>query len=166
MERIYVGSLSDVPGVVAANTFLAFFMPANSQKFALALLVSCLNYSTGASATPDSMTIRRISSASGGTIITPSTIPRFMETDEDPAMQMISGNPTVATTSRIPLVGYPPPISVGTGTGSSITQTSPGGASFSILPGTGLAFQTAAGNTSQMWNMEFVWQEIYLPPSS
>lgn len=165
MQRIYVGTLFDQPGVVAANNYLSFFMPANSPKFAVALLVSCWPYSIGASMTPNSMQISRISAASGGTLIAANQIPRFVDTDEDPVLQMRSSNPTV-TTSRLPLVAYPPPITSGVGGGQAVTQSSPGGASFSILPGSGLVFSTAAGNVSQMWDIQFIWTEVYLPPSS
>lgn len=166
MQRIYVGAQFDVPGVVAANTFLAFYMPSTSPKFAVALNVSCIPYANGASSVTNSMTIRRITAASGGTLVAASTIPRFTRTDEDPSLQMLIGNPTVTASARIPLVGYPPPMSTGTGTGAGVTQQSPGGASFDILPGYGLAFQTAAGNVNQLWNLQFIWQEFYLPPAS
>lgn len=166
MERVYVAAQFDVPGVVAANTFMSFFMPATSPKFALPLLVTCLNYSSGQTTTPNSMTIRRISAASAGTLIAANTIPRFVENEEDPVMEVRIGNPTVITNNRIPLVAYPPPISTGAGTGSATSQQAPGGVSFSIVPGSGIAFQTAAGNVNQMWNFQLIWEEVYLPPAS
>lgn len=141
-------------------------MPSTSPKFGVALLVNVQNYAIGVSNTPNSMTIRGITAASGGSLIAANTIPRFVDTDEDPVMQVRISNPTVINNSRIPFVGYPPPFSTGAGAGSSVSQQSPSGASFIIPPGSGLAFQTAAGNTNQVWNMEFVWTEVYLPPSS
>lgn len=164
-QRIYVAAIFDAPGVAAANNFMAFFMPATSKKFAVALNVTCVNYATGPSNTPDSMTISRITSASGGTLVAANMIPRFVDTDDDPALQVFTGNPTVST-GRVPFVGYPPPISGAGGTGSEVSQQAPGGASFVIPPGTGLVFNTAAGNTAQMWNLQFIWTESYLPPSS
>lgn len=162
MERIYTVSLNDTPGVVAANNFLSIFVPANSNKFNVGILVSSSSYSTGMSSTPNSMLIQRTTAASGGTLLAASNIPRFTSTDEDPVSEVRTGNPTVSL-FRTPLLGYTPPLTTGAGAGATYVETSPPGAAFTLFPGQGVVWYTTAGNVNQMWNLQVVWQEFYLP---
>lgn len=161
MERIYVHSLNDAAGVVAANNFVSYFMPANSVKFAVALLITVQNYSVNVAAAANSMLVSRITSSTGGTPVAAANIGRFADGDEDPSFAVATGNPTVVTT-RAPLVGYPPPISGAGGTGSTSVQSSPGNGSFIMGPGQGLVVYTTAGDVDQRWNIQLIWQEFYL----
>lgn len=162
MERVYVYSLIDTPGVVAANNYVSIFVPSTSNRLATLVLSNTVNYAIGSSSTAQSMNIQRCSAASGGTLIAASNIDRFLSTDEDPAAQIRIGNPTTTLVQQ-PLVGYPPPFATGAGGGASSVQTSPPGASFNLLPGEGLVWYTNSGNTNQVWNIQFAWVETYLP---
>lgn len=161
-ERIYIFSTIDQPGVVAANNFLTLFNPVNSGKLIIPLVISCENYTIGASSTATSMTVGRISSATGGTLVAASTIPRFKTTDDNCSAEVRTGNPTV-TNVRASGIGYSPPLSTGAGIGAVITQTELSGVQFILQPGEGLVWSTAAGNTNQVWTLRATWQEVYLP---
>lgn len=157
--NIYVFTVTDIVGVVAANTYYAFFNPANSTKVHVGLSLSITCYSTGSSTTPNSMQAFRTSATSGGTLASPqSAIGRFMTSAPDPQTLHYTANPTVTTTSALPIGGWPPAISTGTGTSNSLA-TPPPGQAFTVLPGQGVCFKTAAGNINQMWGFTYIWGE-------
>lgn len=153
----YVALVNDVPGTVAANNFLVAFNPTASPITMQALTTSVSSYTTGASSTPDSLLIQRISSVSGGTQVTPSSITKFATFQPNPRVQIFTGNPTV-TLVGVPIRAFAPPITVGTGGGGTGTQGAPAAALF--LPGQGAVWYTTAGNINQMWNIDFVWGEF------
>jgi hypothetical protein len=155
----YFYLLKDAPGVVAANTFLSVFNPASNGKLNIPFELIVSNYSTNASQTADSMTVSLISSASGGTPVAANTINRFVPSWPDPVADVRIGNPTVVTTG-LPLVAFPPPYNAAGAQGSAagLSQLL-SGQSFILNPGVGVAFQTAAGNTAQVWNINFFWAE-------
>lgn len=154
---VYVYTLLDVPGVVAQNNYVSFFNPANSGKVMVALAGIVSTYAVNLAASPNSLATRRITGASGGSLVTASTVPRFQSVNPDPVVQVRTGNPTI-TGAGLPLSAFPPVIS--DKTGSPGTQTSPAGApSFVCLPGEGLVWNTAAGDVNQIWNITFLWGE-------
>lgn len=156
--NVYLYTLTDAPGVVAQNNFVSFFNPSNSGRLVIALAGIVSAYATGTSSTSNSLTTRRITGASSGSLVAANTVERFVTSSPDPAFQVRTGNPTI-TGAGNPLSSFPPPISIGTGTPG--TQTSPSGApSFVCFPGQGLVFNTAAGNINQVWNVTFLWGEI------
>ena len=155
---IYNYCLNDIPGVVAANTFVSFFNPASSTVTMSAILAIVTNYDTGSSQAANSMTNQRITAASGGTLVAASTIPRYAIPLPDPQVQVRIGNPTV-TTSGLVTIAYPPPFASIPSIGSSTSVAAPPGTAFLCPPGNGLIFSTAAGATTQMWNITFVWSE-------
>jgi hypothetical protein len=158
-KGFYVGAITDVPGVVAANNFMCFFVPATATIAHVSFEVIVQPYSVGMSSTPNSMVVQRVTSCSGGTLQAASTTGRFLTTMPDPQSQIFTNNPTCTVTGPN-LAAFPPPISNGVGSGSTSSQTVVPGASFTMLPGQGLLFRTAAGNTNQMWNIEYVWGEF------
>ena len=155
----YSFSITDAPGVVAANNFLAFFVPSTAtiSQGLLGIIIS--TYAIGSSGTANSMLLQRITSASGGTLATPSTIARFITTMPDPQTQIFTNNPTV-TTSESVIGGFPPIFSVGTGNSGIGVFTTPPGLTAELLPGQGVVLGTSAGNTNQRWNIQFNWEEF------
>lgn len=159
--KFYNYSASDIPGVVAANNFISQFNPANSGKTVVVYFADVDQYATGVSTTPNSMVAYRTTAASGGTLVPASTISRFDPTIGDPVLQIRTGNPTVTIDPVLSAQIFhdPPPISGGAAGASSASTAVPPGATFVIPPGHGAVFQTAAGNTSQMWGFRFIWAE-------
>jgi hypothetical protein len=154
---IYLYTLVDVPGVVAANNFLAVFNPANSGKVHVALQLIVASYSGGVTATANSLISKRITASSGGTLVSASTVARFRTDWDDPASAVRIDNPTV-TTSGLGLAVVSPVVSAGVGQ-SSAQISPPPGASFVMTPGQGLVFYTAGGDVDQVWNITYLWTE-------
>jgi len=165
--HIYRYSLVDAPGAVAANTFLSVFNPRSSPVLhrMLGLIVSV--YAMGVTVSGSSLVMRRSTAQSGGTLVTASTVERYVSTDPDPAAVLRVDNPTV-TASGLPLRGIPPAVAVGTdvsagGTGSDLSQPpSPTVTSWVLRPNHGLVFATADGYVNQLWNIAYTWTEVPL----
>lgn len=156
---IYSYTLNDAPGVAAANNFISFFNPASSTETMSAIQAIITNYDTGSSTTPNSLTFQRISAASGGTPVPASSIGRFVPSWPDPSVQVRIGNPAITTTGLV-LAAFAPPFAGIGALGINSTTSAPPGTAFLCPPGTGVAFSTAAGSTSQMWNVTFSWAEL------
>lgn len=155
---VYTFTLVDVPGVALANNYLSFFNPANSGRSAIALQLSIYCYATGTTSVAKSMLTKRITAASGGTLIAANTIGRFQTFYSDPILQVRIDNPTVTTTGLV-INAIPPVISVGVGVSSSV-QSATAGSSFVYAPGEGGVLYTEAGDTDQVWTIQFVWSEV------
>lgn len=156
VKGVYIGLVSDVPGTTAQNVFLALFNPPGGNIVsALQLTVSA--YTIGSSSTPSSFLVSRITGYSGGTLVAPATVPRFVTTMPNPVTQVVTGNPSV-TLSGTPVYNLSPPISTGAGT-SGVGSISAAAAAL-VLPGQGLAFYTAAGNTNQLWDVNVAFEEF------
>lgn len=159
---VYVTIASDQLGTVAANNIIAIMNPANSGRLHVALFLSVGTYAQGVSGTADSLLGHRITAASGGTQYTNANIDRFGTTMPDPVTQVFIGNPTVTLDRFNSNYVNEPPFSTGAGGGLVKSVATVPGASFSLQPGQGLVFGTAAGNTNQLWNVEYIWGEIKL----
>lgn len=161
-QGVYVLALRDIAGTVAANNLIAMFNPIGSGVVHVALLLDVGSYSIGASSTPNSFNGHRITAASGGTQVSGSVIDRFDTTMPDPKTNMFSGNPTVTLDKYRSNYVTEPPFSVGAGGGLTQSNNTVPGASFVLYEGQGLAFGTTAGNTNQVWNVEYIWGEVAL----
>lgn len=156
---VYVYSLTDVPGVVAANTFVSFFNPAGSGKAFAALQVLIQPYATGATSVDASFALFRTTAASGGTLVSASTINKFDPAHPNPVTQVRIGNPTV-TTSGLVIGSTAPAVTAGFGNNAPLTVQAAQGAALIAYPGTGIAFQTSAGDVDQRWNFSLFWTEV------
>ncbi len=105
------------------------------------------------------MNIFRTSAASAGTQIAAANIGKFLTTDPNAVAEVRTGNPTVTTVGTSVQV-FAPPISVGVGTGTTGSATTPPGAGAIALPGQGVVFNTSAGDVDQVWNIGIVWAEV------
>lgn len=159
-HAFFTASINDTPGVVTANTFFAVYNPPTSGHIHVAFQASVAEYAVGSSGTANSMLVQRFTSYTGGTLVTPSTVGRFLTTMPNPTTQVIIGGPVLSGVG-IALTGFPPPFSTGTGVTSSSGRVPVTGASFTMLPGQGLAFSTAGGDTNQRWNIQYVWAEYH-----
>lgn len=156
--QFYFHTIFDVPGVVAANTFLSIFNPVGSGKTISFYAVNPSSYTIGASSTPNSMVVDRITAASGGTLIAAANINKLYTATPNSIAEVRVSNPTVTKTG-LTLDSWPPPLSTGAGQGSTTYSVPPPGQGFTCLPGQGIAFSTAAGNTNQVWSLNVNWAE-------
>jgi hypothetical protein len=155
---VYVYTLMDTPGVVAANTFISFFNPANSGKVMFAIQGSVTTYSSAAAGSANSMGTYRISAASGGTLIAASTVYRVASFWPDPGTEIRIGNPT-NTVSSLPLAVFPPVISSGGGGDAVANISAPTNPGSPFFPGEGFIFKTLGGDVDQVWNITFIFSE-------
>jgi hypothetical protein len=155
----YGYAIADTPGVVATNNFLSIYNPASSVKTIVWLAAFFHRYTIGSSSTPNSMILYRTTAASGGTLISPANVTKFVTVQPNAVAEVRVGNPTVTLLNSTVVFSASPPL----GTGVAATQgaeTSPPTGPLAIsLPGEGLVFQTAAGNTNQMWGVALDWAE-------
>lgn len=156
----YVASLTDVPGVVAANNYMSIENPTGGTKLIVLSGLFISTYSTAASSTRNSLQGFLATGLSGGTTIASSAISKFDSTTANATAVVRSGNPT-ATTGAV-IFNSPPPI--GTTTSQYVHSVGNGGSSAAggliLRPGEGLVMRTAAGNTNQTWNISIEWMEI------
>lgn len=156
----YIFSINDIPGVAAANNFLALFNPVGSGKkmYYLGAYISTF-VASGGSTTRQSMQGHAITTSTGGTLATTADIFKLDSTFANAAAQVRTGNPTVTYGPNV--FNSPPPInttttqyvhSVGLG-----FATIGGGVIF--REGEGVVFTTDAGNTNQTWNLSIGWAE-------
>lgn len=155
---VYFHALVDAAGTVASNNYLSVLNPVGSGKIAIALGFISSNYS-GASVTgAQSLRAFRTSAHSGGTDVTAASVNRFLTAFPNPSAQVKIGNPTTTNTNPTnPMIGIPP--ALGTGAQSPQTVSPTPGASFVFLPGEGIVFNVPAGDTDQLWNMQYIWAE-------
>lgn len=158
-QNFYFHALVDLPGVVAANNYLSFFNPVGSGKISIAYQATVLPWAGGATSADASMTVTRTTAASAGTLVAASAVNRLVTTTPNPVTEVRTGNPTVTTTGT-PLIGFPPAITAAAaGVSSSAITVSPPGAGFVMLPGQGIVFSAALGDTDQRWDIQFIWAE-------
>ncbi len=153
---VYFHAVVDAPGTVASNNYLSVFNPSGSGKIAIALGFLCGSWSNAAVTNVSSLTAYRISAASAGTQISAANVNRFLSSFANPTSEVRVGNPTVTTTSS-KMIGIPPVIGDKANTVATVAPTP--GASFVFLPGEGIVFNTPLGDTSQFWDMQYIWAE-------
>lgn len=158
INGVYVFSLANTPGVVAANNFLSLFNPVGSGK--TAAFSGCFVSSTSAGGTTETEPMRgfRITAASAGTLQAASAVVKFVSTYPNPALQVRTANPTCTIDGAI--FNTPPTISATVG--STEVHSVGSGAQlgvFSLAEGEGVVLRTAAGDVDQRWNLSIVWGE-------
>lgn len=157
---VYVFSIASQPGVVAANTFLTVFNPVGSGKtvsFSAAFISTAAGAASGATAP---MRGYRIASApTGGTVQGAATIAKFNNSYANTVVEVRTANPTV--TLGPALWNTPSAVTTGAGGGQFVHEvdTPAGSPPFVLAPGEGIAINTAAGDTDQVWNLTIVWAE-------
>lgn len=159
MGNFYTFNLPDQTGVVAANNFFSLFNPITNTKNITIYRATVTPWTSAASNTFVSMQALRITAASGGTVVAPSTISKFNTSQPDSIADIRTANPTVTTTG-ITLFSAAPPLSAGAqGATAQLVTDIPSGSTFVLQPGQGVVATTASGNTGQKWNFSITWLE-------
>ena len=157
IKGVYVVSLPDLFGVVAANNYVSLFNPVGSGKAISVFSATVSSYLvTGGTNIRASLLATRVTSASGGTLLPASSIAKSRTSYANSAAEVRINNPTVTFTSNV--IAFPPPVGADTA-GSSDRVVAATGASVVCAPGEGLAFHTASGDINQTWNISFAWGE-------
>ena len=159
-KGVYVFSIGDVPGVVAAQNHLSLFNPSGNTKTFIFGGVFISSFSVAAiTLTANSMRGFRITTASAGTLQTNSTaVTEFQSTMPTSSAEVQTGNPTVTLGPAV----FSSPLQVGNGVSSAVHSilAPPGSGAFTFAPGEGLVLQTATGDVDSRWNISFVWAEV------
>lgn len=159
IDSVFVYSVGNVAGVVAANNYLSLFNPVGSGKllsFGSAFISST---TAGGTTVTDPMQGFRITTATGGTLQATSTFGRFVTSEPDSVAEVRIGNPTVTLGAQ--LFNSPPAISATTGSTNVHIIPVPGGLQpFILAEGEGIVLRTLVGDTDLRWNLSVVWAEI------
>jgi hypothetical protein len=161
VKGAYIFSVTDAVGVVAANNYMTLVNPVGSGKVIIVLGAFVSTYvASGASTTRNSLQGQQCGVATGGTVAGAAAIAKFASIMPASIADVRTGNPTVTAGANV--FNSPPPINTTTsqfvhsvGAGAS-TASGP----LTLAPGEGFVIRTAAGNTSQTWNISIVWGEI------
>lgn len=154
---VYFVALVDEPNTAAQKNFLSVFNPSTSPRVSVAVSFIVQSYAIQGTTVAESLTVYRTTAASGGTLIAAADVPRFNPLHPDPKVEVRINNPTVTTSGR-QLLGIAPVVSTGAGAAGQTVSPTPG-ASFIMYPGQGLVFMTDAGDTDQLWNLQYAWVE-------
>lgn len=155
----YSFSISNMPGVVAANNFVTLMNETGSGKTLQVFSATVGSWISGGatSATSTSMICQQIISSSGGTLQNQAAIARLDRTMPAPTGAVRTANPSVLFAAEI--ISFPPPIGVDTGNSlNRIVSTQDSGVV--LHPGEGIRFFTTVGSVNQFWNVAFSWGEI------
>jgi len=155
---VYVFSLAEIPGVVAATNHLALFNPIGSGKNVIFGGAFISSTSASGSTITDPMRGFRATLISGGVLQADSASAKFVTANPDPVAEIRTGNP--AATLDGAMFNSPPAISATTGVTPVHAVPVPGGTGpFLLVPGEGMVMRTAVGDVDQRWNLSVVWAE-------
>lgn len=158
VSSAYIYSLAEVQGVAAANNYLSLFNPSSNTKRVLIAGLFLSNTQTNPSAVTTPMRGWRVSTATGGTLVTDlATIAKVQTPDPDPTVEIRTGNPTV--TLGAALFNSPPNLD-SRSTNVHDVDLPPGFKPFMLLPGEGIAVRSDTQTTTIFWNMTIVWAEV------
>lgn len=161
IKGAHLFSFVDVPGVVAANNYLAITNPVGSGTNIVMPFVHINTYAVGGTSIGASMKIIITDAASGGVLIPDSGVVTLSPTYPQPLAEIRTTNPT-ATLGPL-LIGTPPPLSTGAGASSvaafnleanSVTGT------YLLTEGESFMFRTEGGDADQRWNITIAWVEL------
>lgn len=159
IDSVFVFSVGNTAGVVAANNFLSLFNPIGSGKvlsFGSAFISST---TAGGTTVTNPMQGFRITAASAGTLQAASAFGKFITSEPDSVAEVRTDNPTVTLGAQ--LFNSPPAISATTSSTNVHIIPVPGGLQpFTLVEGEGIVLRTALGDTDQRWNLSIVWAEI------
>lgn len=161
ISGVYLFSINDVPGVVAANNFLTLTNPVGSGKTIFMPYVAVSSYAaTGTASVNNSLIISMATGVSGGTDGSASII-SFSDSYPAPSGVVRSGNPTATVGS--PLIGVPPAIISGSGVSVTLLASLEANAAAgtkALTEGNSFLLRTTAGDTDQRWNFTIAWLEF------
>lgn len=155
----YSYGIIDTVGVATSNNFLSLFNPSSSTVTALPTEAGITCYALTTAQVAGSMAAYRISAASGGTLVTSSDVNKFRTVNPTPVCEVRTGNPTVTRVNSTPLLFKSPSVNTGGGNSGTVDVRTTALDVFSLKPGEGIVFNTAAGDTDHIWNLVLVWAE-------
>lgn len=160
IKGVYLFSMNDVPGVVAANNFLTLTNPVGSGKVILMPTVLASTYAFSAAAVSNSMIVSVATAVSGGTTETTNVL-KLNAAYPAASGVVRTGNPTA--TPGPALVGIPPAFNSGSGVSATIfaaLEASSAAGTIVLTEGNSFLFRTAAGDVDQRHNITIAWLEI------
>lgn len=158
---VYGVTAVNVPGVVAANTYLTVFNPVGSGVVITPIRAEVQCLTIAAALDPSYMQASLITSSTGGTLVAATDVNKFDEVHyPDPEGEVRIGNPTVTIRHPYALATWPPVVSTGEGnTGAAVMALTGAGQFF--YEGEGFAYHADGGDVDQSWSFHFVWGEIH-----
>lgn len=156
----YVYSQPQVPGVAAANSFLALANPVGSGKIITVAGVFISSVIVGdIVATVDPMRGYLATLVAAGTLEPSSSIGRTRSTMPTPVGQIRTGNPTA--TLGASWFNSPPLLGVAKQAAPFVHQipATIASGSITLLPGEGTVLRTESGDVDQRWNLSIAWNE-------
>jgi hypothetical protein len=167
-ELEYHIDVGPVAGTATANyVYVAFFNPSGSGRTALIKRIAIRAYANG-TGNYVNLTLRRITAASGGTLISGANIPKKNSDSADSVIQIRYAGPTVnfAGTTNSRILGQPMPGAAGHFYSVRDITFGPNDEKLVIQPGEGVAvYQEAAGTTAQIIRVYFEWEEVTTAPT-
>lgn len=162
IKGAYVYSQGAIAGVVAANNFISLFNPVGSGKVATLGAAYISSFALAADLSPMPMNGFRITTATGGSLVTNSTtVSKFQSTMPDSICELRTGNPTVTLGAQIFNASQ---VVAGGANGASTPQNIAAAPAvfppFTLAPGEGIALRTSSGLVATNWNISLVWAEL------
>jgi hypothetical protein len=168
-ELEYHIDVGPVAGTATANyVYVAFFNPSGSGRTALIKRIAIEAYANG-TGNYVNLTLRRITAASGGTLISGANIPKKNSDSADSVIEIRYAGPTVtfAGTANSRILNQPMPGAAGHFYSVRDITFGPNDEKLVIQPGEGVAvYQEAAGTTAQIIRVYFEWEEVTTAPSA
>jgi hypothetical protein len=157
----YVFSQEDIPGVAAANNYLALTNPVGSGKTILVAGVFISSFILADIATTSvSMRGYLATSVSGGVLHSAASIGKVRSTMPNSVGEIRDTNPSA--TLGAPWFNSPPVIGASKGSSPFVHQipaTIPAG-SITLLPGESTVIRQEAGDVDARWNISIAWSEF------
>jgi hypothetical protein len=167
-ELEYHIDVGPVAGTATANyVYVAFFNPSGSGRTALIKRIAIRAYANG-TGNYVNLTLRRITAASGGTLISGANIPKKNSDSVNSIIEIRYAGPTVtfAGTANSRILGQPMPGAAGHFYSVRDITFGPNDEKLVIQPGEGVAvYQEAAGTTAQIIRVYFEWEEVTTAPT-
>lgn len=156
----YVFSDHELPGVVAANNFIALTNPVGSGKIVVVAGVFVSSITVGAVISASPLRGHLATEVSGGTLESAASIAKIRSTMPTPVAQVRTDNPS----ATLGAAWFNSPALQATGASAAtfihqIPSTIPAG-SLTLLPGEGTVLRTESGDVDTRWNMSIAWSEI------
>ena len=168
-ELEYHIDVGPINGVATANyVYVAFFNPSGSGRTALIKRIA-IRADAVAAANYVNLTLRRITAASGGTLISGGDIPKKNNDSSNSVINIRHTGPTVtfAGTTNSRILGQPMPGNVGRFYSVRDITFGPNDEKLVIQPGEGVAvYQEAAGAVDQRIRVYFEWEEATSAPAA
>lgn len=153
----YIFSLAKVTNSITPHNYLALFNPVNSSKTIYFISAKISSTLLTSSSVTDPLRGLRISSFSGGTVQSSSSVSKVRTQFPDPTAQVVTGNPTCTLGS--PFFNVPSPIRDKGAEFYSVDFLSDS-VGFTLEPGEGLVVRCLVGiGSAATWNFDIRWGE-------